>query len=83
MKKITQSKYFRYSCATLLILFYAYIALKSGIPAAIAIFFKLFAIVLFGMAHIWVVDFTQFLVSSSRRFKCFSTSLQERFQRSQ
>ena len=83
MKKITSSKMFKYTCATLLILFYMYVALKSGIPAAMAIFVKLLAIVLFGMAHIWTVDLIQLLASSIRRAKWFSTWLQGRFQRSQ
>ena len=50
------NKSMKYLIAFCLISFYAYIVFKSGLMAALVIFFKVLGFVLFGMAHIWAVD---------------------------
>ena len=55
------NKLIKYVIAITLIVFYAYMIFKSGIVAAMAVFLKVLGLVLFGMAHIWVVDSLQLL----------------------
>ena len=48
-------KLIKYIIAITLIVFYAYMIFKSGIVAAMAVFLKVLGLVIFGMAHVWVV----------------------------
>jgi hypothetical protein len=77
------SKFLRYTLAVLLFGFYAYIAFNSGVMAAIVVFLKILGLVIFGMAHVWVVDTLQVLGSIIRRIKWSSTSLLGFLRRSQ
>ena len=54
-------KLIKYIIAITLIVFYAYVIFKSGIVAAMALFLKVLGLVLFGMAHVWVVDSLELL----------------------
>ena len=54
-------KLIKYIIAITLIVFYAYMIFKSGIVAAIAVFLKVLGLVIFCMAHVWVVDSLELL----------------------
>ncbi len=77
------SKFLRYTLAFVLLGFYAFVAMQSGVMAAVVIFFKVLGLVIFGMAHVWVVDTLQFVGACMRRIKWSSTSLLAFFRPSQ
>jgi len=76
-------KLVKYIIAITLIVFYAYMIFKSGIVAAMALFFKVLGLVLFGMAHVWVVDSLELLGKIQWRKLWSSISSLVYFRRSQ
>lgn len=74
---MSRMKALKYTCVIVVGLFYAWLIIKAGPIAAVAMFLKVLGFVLFGMAHIWILD----LATAARRIKWFFTSLLGYFRR--
>jgi len=66
--------HFKYTMIVVLALFYVFLILSAGIPAASAFFLKTVAIILFSLAHLYALQLIRKLI---RRVKWSSTSSQE------
>ena len=76
-------KALKYVSVFIIICFYGYIVMQSGVAAAAVFFIKTLALVLFGLSHIWLIDSKDMFVAIWRWIKCSSTSLLEYSRRSQ
>ena len=70
-------KYIKYLSVFIVICFYGYIVMQSGVAAALAFFLKTLALVLFGLSHIWLFDLKKMSITVWRSIKWCSTSLRE------
>lgn len=76
-------KAIKYLSLFVIICFYAYLVMQSGVAAAMVFFVKTLALVLFGLSHIWLLDSKKMFLTIWRWIKCGSTSSLAYFQRSQ
>jgi len=78
---MTLSKFSKLMLAIVLFSFYFYIAVNAGFVGAMALFIKTLGIVIFGLAHIWVLQMFQFFGEVLGRKSWSFTSLLAYFRR--
>ena len=83
MKNTNILKAIKYVSVFIVICFYGFVVMQSGVAAALAFFLKTLALVLFGLSHIWLFDLKKMLITVWRLIKWCSTSLLEYSRRSQ